>query len=106
VPIILNVLDNKVLGREYKRGFEEGFRKAFRRAFRRAFLEGSQEGIHDAHQPAIQQCEFSLLCCLIEMRFGTLPEWARERLQSRSATEIDATSARFLAAESLEELLN
>ena len=102
MPIILNVLDNQVLGREYKRGFEEGFRKAFRRAF----LEGSPEGIHDAHRPAIQQCEFSLLCCRIEMRFGTLPEWARERLQSRSAAEIDATSARFLAAESLEELLN
>ena len=101
MPIILNVLDNKVLGREYKRGFEEGFRKAFRRAF----LEG-QEGLHEAHQLAIQQCEFSLLCCLIEMRFGTLPEWARERLQSRSAAEIDANSARFLAAESLEELLN
>ncbi|MGO9263210.1 MAG: hypothetical protein ACLQU1_44065 [Bryobacteraceae bacterium] len=102
MPIILNVLDNQVLGREYQRGFEEGFR----RASRRAFLEGSREGIHDAHSPAIQQCEFSLLCCLVEMRFGTLPEWARERLQSRSAAEIDANSARFLAAESLEELLN
>jgi hypothetical protein len=40
------------------------------------------------------------------MRFGTLPQWARERIQRRSAAEIEAASARFLAAESLEELLN
>jgi hypothetical protein len=104
--MVLNVLDNRVLGREYKRGFEEGFRKAILRAFQRAFSEGSREGLHEAHQAAIHQCEFSLLCRLIEMRFGTLPQWARERLQSRSAAEIAAASARFLAAESLEQLLN
>jgi flagellar biosynthesis/type III secretory pathway protein FliH len=100
--MVLNVLDNPVLGREYKRGFEEGFREGFLRAF----SEGSREGLHEAHQRAIQQCELSLLCRLIEMRFGTLPQWARERIQRRSAAEIEAASARFLAAESLEELLN
>ncbi len=49
--------------------------------------------------------ELKLLRGLIERRFGALPAWAEQRLDSRSAREIEAISLRLFDAESLEELL-
>jgi hypothetical protein len=42
---------------------------------------------------------------LIEKRFGAIPEWAQERLASRSTKELEDLSERLLDAGSLKELL-
>ena len=81
MPILNDILDHKVLGREYKRG--------------RA--EGTQDGI--------QQGELRILRRLLEKRFGPIPEWAEERLGGRSAEDLEALGIRLLEAQSLEALL-
>jgi predicted transposase YdaD len=81
MPLLNDILDNKVLGREYKRGRQEGLQ------------EGRQEG------------ELALLCRLIRRRFGAIPGWAEEQLAGRSAAELEELGDRVLDAGSLEDLL-
>ncbi|MGO9256592.1 MAG: DUF4351 domain-containing protein [Bryobacteraceae bacterium] len=81
MPIIIDIMENKVLGREYKRGLQEGE------------LKGKLEG------------ELKVLRRLIEKRFGALPSWAEERLTGRSAAEIEELSVRVLDTQSMEDLL-
>ena len=80
VPVLNDILENKVLGREYRRGVEEGV------------LQGVQQG------------ELTLLRRQIERRFGPLPEWADARLSGSSPSEIEVFGLRLLDVESLEEL--
>lgn len=84
MPVYIDILENKVLGREYRRGFEEGRREG-REEGRR---EGKLEFLHDQ----------------IQDRFGVLPEWAEKRLAALSAAEIHRTAIRWLTAETLADL--
>jgi hypothetical protein len=81
MPILNDILDHKVLGREFKRGLQEGK------------LEGELKG------------EMTILRRLIEKRFGDIPSWAEERLTGRSTTELEELSMRVLDAETIEDLL-
>ena len=85
MPILNDIMDHKVLGREYKRG--------------------RAEGIADGRQDGIQQGELRILRRLLEKRFGPIPEWVEGRLSGRSAEDLEAISIRLLEARSLEELL-
>jgi len=77
VPAFYDILENKVLGREYKRGLQEG----------------RQEG------------ERTLLRLQIEKRFGSVPEWASQRLEKLSEPELGELGLRLFEAQTLEELL-
>jgi Domain of unknown function (DUF4351) len=77
MPLLDDIMDNKVLGREFKRGRAEGF----------------QEG------------ELIVLRRQIEKRFGPIPAWAQQRLGSQSAAELEDLCVRVLDARSIEELL-
>jgi hypothetical protein len=81
VPILNDILQHEILGREYKKGRQEG-RK-----------EGRQEG------------ELTILRRQIEKRFGSVPNWAGERLEKLSAKELEELSIRLLDAKSIESLL-
>jgi hypothetical protein len=81
MPIFIDILENKVLGREYKRGLQEG----------------RQEGLREG--------ELTILRRQIEKRFGAMPGWAEERLASQSPAELEELSVRVLDAQSLEDLL-
>jgi hypothetical protein len=81
MPIHIDIMENKVLGREYKRGLLEGIK------------EGQQKG------------EVTVLRRLLEKRFGPLPSWAEQRLTSKSIPELEDLSLRLLDASTLEELL-
>jgi len=41
----------------------------------------------------------------LRLKFGELPEWALQRLQSASVEQLDSYADRILTAESLEETL-
>ena len=77
MPLFIDILDNKVLGREFKRGLQEG----------------------------IQEGELTVLRRLIEKRFGAMPGWVEERLAGRSTAELADLSVRLLDAQSIEDLL-
>ena len=77
MPIHIDILENKVLGREYKRGLHEGELKG----------------------------ELTVLRRQIEKLFGAIPSWAEERLAGRSAAELEELSVRLLDAKSIEDLM-
>ena len=77
------------MGREYKRGRQEGLK------------EGLKEGLHEGRQEG----ERALLSQLIQKRFGSLPEWANQRLSQASEQELSNLSNRLFEAQTLEELL-
>ncbi len=81
MPLLDDILDNKVLGREYNRGMEQGM------------------------QQGVQQGELTLLRRMIEKRFGAVPGWAEERLSGWPPAELEALGVRLLDAKSLEDLL-
>jgi hypothetical protein len=85
MPILDDILDNKVLGREFKRGMQEGELKGE--------LRGELRG------------ELKVLRRLLEKRFGAIPGWAEERLAGRSAAELEELSVRVLDARSIEDIL-
>jgi len=77
MPILNDILDHEVLGREFKKGLAEG----------------------------MQQGELNVLRRLIESRFGSLPVWAAEKLAVKSAAELEEMSMRVLDAQGIEDLL-
>ena len=77
MPIHIDILENKVLGREFKKGLREG----------------RQEG------------ELAILRRQIEKRFGALPSWAEQRLSGASTEQLEGMATHVLDAASLEELL-
>ncbi|HLI82740.1 MAG TPA: DUF4351 domain-containing protein [Bryobacteraceae bacterium] len=85
MPILNDILDHEVLGREYKKGLAEGVQK------------GMQEGV--------QLGELKLLRRLVERRFGPVPGWAEERLSKMPAQQLEELSVRVLDAGSIEDLL-
>jgi predicted transposase/invertase (TIGR01784 family) len=89
MPILDDILDHEVLGREFKRGKQEGWQ------------EGKQEG----RQEGRQEGELRLLRRRIERRFGALPPWAEERLRACSVEDLERLDERFVEATSLDELL-
>ena len=89
MPIFIDILENKVLGREYKRGLQEG----------------RQEGLQEGRQEGRQEGELKVLRRQIEKRFGVMPSWAEQRLAARSLTELEELSERVLDAANLEDLL-
>lgn len=82
MPLLNDILDHPVLGREYKRGLQEGV------------------------QQGVQQGELTVLRRLMEKRFGVLPAWAEERLGQLSSAEIEALAVKLLDANTLTDLLH
>jgi hypothetical protein len=77
MPILNDIMDHKVLGREFKRGLHEGE------------LIG----------------ELAILRRQVEKRFGPIPAWAEQRLSAGSKDELEDLSVRILDAPTIEDLL-
>ena len=73
MPILNDIMDHKVFGRERRRGIAEGERIA--------------------------------LMAVMARRFGPVPAWARERVESLGSPELEPLMQRVLDAVSLEDLL-
>jgi len=80
MPILDDIMDHEVLGRERKRGIEMG----------RA--EGKVEG------------ERKVILRLVGKRFAPLPDWAKQRIESLSGAELESVEPRLLDAPTLEDL--
>lgn len=90
MPVFNDILEHKVLGREYKRGLEEG-RK-----------EGREQGLRQGKQSG----ELTLLRFWIEDRFGDVPKVLDAKLSGMSAAELEQFARRVPSAKTVEELLN
>jgi len=85
MPLLDDILDHPVLGREFKRGLEQGRE------------QGLERGRHDG--------ELNLLLRQVERRFGSVPSALRERLTAMSDSEIESVALRLLDARSIEDLM-
>jgi hypothetical protein len=84
MPILNDIMDNKVFGPVIRQSREEGKQ------------EGLQEGLQEGRHQMVQR--------LLEKRFGPMPEWLRKRLVSLPADDLDDVAVRLLDASSLEDL--
>jgi len=79
MPILLDIMDNPILGPVLRKGI----------------AQGREEGRTEALRAVVAD--------QLVARFGALPARARKRLQALPPTELSALSLRLLRAESLEE---
>ena len=89
MPLLNDILEHEVLGREFKRGKLEGKREGKLEGKREGKLEGERE----------------LLRRQAAKRFGPLPSWAEEFIASRSLQQIEELADRVLEVNSLDNLL-
>ena len=83
MPILLDIMDNPILGPVLRKGIAQGRE------------QGREEGRAEALRAVVAD--------QLVARFGALPARARKRLQALPPTELSALSLRLLRAESLEE---
>jgi predicted transposase YdaD len=81
MPILEDIMDHEIIGRERKRGIAIGRE------------EGREEG------------ERKVIFSLLEERFGSLSASARERIDKLGAPELETLARRLLKAASIDELL-
>ncbi len=88
MPILDDIMDDEVLGRERKRGIAMGLEKGLE--------QGLKEARHEEERVLLQ---------LIEKRFKELPGWAVKKVNGMTASEIREATIRLLDAPTLEDLL-
>jgi len=86
MPILNDIMDHEVIGRERKIGIALGRE------------EGMQKGL--------QTGERRVILSQVADRFGPIPDWARERFERCSAPELEKLALRVLKARTLEDLLS
>jgi len=85
MPILNDINDHEVLGREYKRGLQYGV----------------QQGI----QQGMQQGELKIFFNLVESRFGAISAEDRKRISALSPSDLERLSLNLLNAPTLSDLL-
>ncbi len=85
MPLIIDIMQNEILGPEFRRGLEQGIE------------EGREEGRREG--------ELAILTRLLEKRFGPLPVWAQQSLAARSAGQLEELTLAMDDAASLKDLL-
>ena len=85
MPILIDIMKNKVLGPPLRKARREGRR------------EGTREGIHDGQLGTVLR--------LAERRFGPVPSVTRQRIQALTEVQLRRAEDRLLDARSIEDLL-
>lgn len=67
--------------------------------------EGRQEGRRQGRLEGLLDGESRILTRQLQLRFGSLPEWAKARLQAATSEQLETWGERILTAHSLEEVL-
>jgi hypothetical protein len=71
----------------------------------KGFQEGIQQGVRKGMQLGKQEGRRSLLARILAHRFGPLPDWANQRLETASSERLDQWAERVLEVQSLQDLL-
>lgn len=90
---MINVMENKVLGPLIQQRFEQGLEQGLERGLERGLEQGRSQG---------QQM---FLLEQLDEKFGSVPLWARERVERASEQQIHDWAKRILRSTSLEETL-
>ena len=88
VPVIIDVMANKVLGRERRVGLKRGLERGLEQGLAKGRLD---EGV-------------TLLRRMLEKKFGPLPSWADQQLSKATLPEIEDLAVRLVDSTSLKDL--
>jgi hypothetical protein len=72
---------------------------------REGLLEGRREGLREGRLEGRLEGEAAFLLRLLARRFGTLPDWATDRIRAADSVTLEEWSLRVLDAATLEEVL-
>ena len=68
--------------------------------------KGMQQGVQQGMEQGMQQGEAAALKKLISLKFGELPHWAEEQIQSAGLPELEVWLEAILTSDTLDSLLN
>jgi predicted transposase YdaD len=97
MPILNDIMDHEVIGPLLRQGMEIG------RIDGR--IEGRVEGRVEGRIEGLIEGERRIILLQLSHRFGTVPAWAKNRIERMSAAEVAGVAARLLNASGLEDLL-
>jgi hypothetical protein len=80
------LLENKVLGREYKKGLEQGMEKGF--------------------EKGLSHGEANMLRRLLRQQFKRIPRWADAQISKATTQQLEEWGSRVLRAKSLDEVFS
>jgi len=81
-------------------GREEGLKDGLKKGRASGLKEGRMEGLEQGQR----QASIDLLLDLLQAKFGTLPDWARQRLEAASVTTLRQLSMAVLRAPTIDEV--
>jgi hypothetical protein len=100
MPILDDIMDHDLLGPLLRQGMAageiQGMEKGMETGIAKGMAEGMAEGRVEGERAFFQK--------LATRRFGTLPNWASERVNQLGIEELEDLGVRLLDARSLEEL--
>ena len=79
---------------------EQTIERWFEDATLKGVRQGKQEGINEGMQQGIA----TIVALQLQQRFGSVPDWAQERLNTASAEQLTQWLGSILTAKSMEEL--
>jgi predicted transposase YdaD len=88
MPILDDIMDHDLFGPAIRQGLEKGL----------------EQGLEQGLEKGREQGERLVIFRLITKRFGAIPSWAKQRLESLTAPELEKVELRLLDAKSLDEL--
>jgi predicted transposase YdaD len=95
-----NPLFQEIFQRYQQRGEQRGEQRGLQLGEQRGLQLGEQRGL----QLGEQRGQRALLQRLLEKRFGTLPDWARQHVEQANSTQLEEWSLRVLETSELERV--
>ena len=105
MPILNDIMDHPVLGRERKRGILIGFEQGIEKGLEKGLEQGLEQGLERGLEKGREEGERQIVLRQIAKRFGAVPPAAKKRIAAMSAPKLERIALRLLDARSLDELL-
>ncbi|MEO5329363.1 MAG: DUF4351 domain-containing protein, partial [Magnetococcus sp. THC-1_WYH] len=74
--------------------------------FRPIIMKAIMEAQTDSEQKGRQEGEATILTRLLQRRFGTVPDWASEKIAKAELPSLEEWSLRFVDAQSLDDVFS
>ncbi len=81
-----------------QKGMQEGIQKGMQKGMQKGIQKGMQKGVHKG--------EAILLIRQLERRFGSLPDWVRERVEGSDTGTLEKWGINLLEADTLDEVFD
>jgi flagellar biosynthesis/type III secretory pathway protein FliH len=68
--------------------------------------EGLEKGIEKGREEGRKTGEATMLCKMLELKYGLLPAWAQEKITQADAATLEQWATRLFNAQTLDEVFN